>query len=400
MFECAFSDRTLTTIAQNASHSYLRGTCHDETRLSIGRAVNLFGLIVTLGCIAILWTGVSALSELKVNGPIYRQIVLGKDLIADILPPPEYVIESYLESTLLLNDPASLEAAPRAAEAAAQGIRRSATPIWKELRGFRPGQQAVDRRGILHARLALLERGRRREFLPAIEKGDMEAARKAYADIAAAYADHRAVVDKMVARATEMNAATEVAAAESESSFTIIIWSVAGIVLATVIGGVHRHRSRRDAPAHAHDRRHEAAGRRADGHRDPLRRPQGRDRIDGRGRRHLPPPGHRSRAAAPAAGGQPPRIGSREAGGAAGDGRHGGTRNPQGGRGRLAPDRADVGRRQPHGQVGRCRQREQPERRDRVDAGAGERADGRVGVRAADRLDPRDFLAGQRRRAR
>src|SRR5215813_4273102 len=80
-----------------------------KLRLSIGRAVNLFGLIVTLGCIAILWTGVTALSELKVNGPVYRQIVLGKDLIADILPPPEYVIESYLETTLALNDPASLE---------------------------------------------------------------------------------------------------------------------------------------------------------------------------------------------------------------------------------------------------------------------------------------------------
>ncbi len=68
-----------------------------KLRLSIGKSVNLFGLIVTLGCIAILWTGVSALSQLKVNGPIYRQIVLGKDLIADILPPPEYVIEAYLE---------------------------------------------------------------------------------------------------------------------------------------------------------------------------------------------------------------------------------------------------------------------------------------------------------------
>src|ERR671923_2396003 len=80
-----------------------------KLRLSIGRAVNLFGLIVTLGCVAILWTGISALSELKVGGPVYRQIVLGKDLIADILPPPEYVIESYLEATLALNDPQSLE---------------------------------------------------------------------------------------------------------------------------------------------------------------------------------------------------------------------------------------------------------------------------------------------------
>ena len=36
------------------------------------------------------------LNKVKVNGSIYAQIVLGKDLIADILPPPEYLIESYL----------------------------------------------------------------------------------------------------------------------------------------------------------------------------------------------------------------------------------------------------------------------------------------------------------------
>ncbi len=76
------------------------------------------------------------------------------------------------------------------------------------------------------------------DFLPALEKGDMDAARKAYVEVATAYADHRAVVDKMVARANEMNAATEIAAAESEKSFTLIIWSVAAVVLTTVIGGV------------------------------------------------------------------------------------------------------------------------------------------------------------------
>jgi hypothetical protein len=57
---------------------------HDELR-DIGDG-NLFGLIVTLGCIAILHR--RQRGRLKVNGPIYRQIVLGKDPIADILPPP------------------------------------------------------------------------------------------------------------------------------------------------------------------------------------------------------------------------------------------------------------------------------------------------------------------------
>ncbi len=32
----------------------------------------------------------------KVGGPYYNQIVDGKDLIADVLPPPEHIIESYL----------------------------------------------------------------------------------------------------------------------------------------------------------------------------------------------------------------------------------------------------------------------------------------------------------------
>ena len=38
----------------------------------------------------------ASISKVKVNGPIYGQVVNGKDLVADILPPPEYIIESYL----------------------------------------------------------------------------------------------------------------------------------------------------------------------------------------------------------------------------------------------------------------------------------------------------------------
>ncbi|HEV8391093.1 MAG TPA: HAMP domain-containing methyl-accepting chemotaxis protein [Dongiaceae bacterium] len=207
-----------------------------KIRLSIGRAVNLFGLVVTLGCIAILWTGVSALSELKVNGPAYRQIVLGKDLIADILPPPEYVIEAYLETTLTLNDPPSVQQR----RARLQQLHKEYDDrhkYWSEVENFDPtNKQWIVEESFTHVSRfwKLIES----DFLPAIEKGDMDTAHKAYAEIAAAYADHRAVVDKMVARANEQNALTEVAAAKSETSFTIIIWSVAGIVLAMVIGGV------------------------------------------------------------------------------------------------------------------------------------------------------------------
>src|ERR1700752_5075977 len=79
-------------------------------RLTISRAILIFGLITAAGLGAVIATSVYGLSQLKVGGPLYNQLKLGNDLIADILPPPEYVIEAYLEATLVLHDPAKLSA--------------------------------------------------------------------------------------------------------------------------------------------------------------------------------------------------------------------------------------------------------------------------------------------------
>ncbi|MGD9949627.1 MAG: methyl-accepting chemotaxis protein [Desulfobulbus sp.] len=38
----------------------------------------------------------STIDEIRINGKIYRQIVDTKDFVADILPPPAYIIEAYL----------------------------------------------------------------------------------------------------------------------------------------------------------------------------------------------------------------------------------------------------------------------------------------------------------------
>ena len=44
------------------------------------------------------------IGQTRIGGPGYNRIVLYKDLGADILPPPNYIIESYL-SVLQLADP-------------------------------------------------------------------------------------------------------------------------------------------------------------------------------------------------------------------------------------------------------------------------------------------------------
>ncbi|MBF2714909.1 methyl-accepting chemotaxis protein [Agrobacterium vitis] len=64
-------------------------------KLSISSTVIISGVILAVGVVVTLATAMQTLQRLKVNGPIYQQIVDSKDLIADILPPPLYVVEAY-----------------------------------------------------------------------------------------------------------------------------------------------------------------------------------------------------------------------------------------------------------------------------------------------------------------
>lgn len=58
-----------------------------------------FLLVLSIVGIGLLVMGVMSwrqLEELRINGAAYNRIVQSKDLIADILPPPRYIIEAYL----------------------------------------------------------------------------------------------------------------------------------------------------------------------------------------------------------------------------------------------------------------------------------------------------------------
>lgn len=64
--------------------------------LNIGRSLVAFGIVISISLIGLFAVNRYILSELKVNGPAYQHIVQGKDLIADTLPPPLYLVEAYM----------------------------------------------------------------------------------------------------------------------------------------------------------------------------------------------------------------------------------------------------------------------------------------------------------------
>ena len=67
-------------------------------RLKLSGAMSLFGAALAVGLVLLTAGSWNAIANQRVGGPLYREIVAGKDLTADILPPPMYVIEAYLDA--------------------------------------------------------------------------------------------------------------------------------------------------------------------------------------------------------------------------------------------------------------------------------------------------------------
>ena len=195
----------------------------------------LFGLVTAVGLGAVVFTGIYALSDVKVGGPLYDQIKLGNDLVADILPPPEYVIESYLEATLALNNPAELAAR-----------RDRLKQLKKEYDERREFWSKSDLNPAIKAKL--IDESHRevqrfwtaieQVFLPALAKADMATAAKSYSEVTAAYLAHRALIDEIVKNANDDNAAIEAAATQRVNTFAKVLWSISGLVFLIIGGGI------------------------------------------------------------------------------------------------------------------------------------------------------------------
>jgi methyl-accepting chemotaxis protein len=75
-------------------------------------------------------------------------------------------------------------------------------------------------------------------FLPALAKADAAAAAKSYSEMTTAYLAHRAVIDEIVKRTNDDNAAFEAGATQRVNTFTVILWSISGLVFLIVGGGI------------------------------------------------------------------------------------------------------------------------------------------------------------------
>ena len=70
---------------------------------TIRNKVFLLNCVLLVALLAYLVYLNTEINRVKVNGEIYHQIVTGKDVLADVLPPPEYIIEAHLTAYQMLD---------------------------------------------------------------------------------------------------------------------------------------------------------------------------------------------------------------------------------------------------------------------------------------------------------
>lgn len=206
-----------------------------KIRLSLSSAIIAFGIVLAIGFTAVVSTSLYALRELKVGGPLYSDIKLGNDLIADILPPPEYVIEAYLEATLAMREPDQL--APhgeRLVQLRKDYDERKAFWVTSSLSADLKTALVSKSDAEVQKFWKLLSD----QLLPALKAKDTAASERAYAQLKGAYTAHRAVIDSIVESANKQNADMEKLAADRDSSVLYILLGVTAAVLAFIAAGL------------------------------------------------------------------------------------------------------------------------------------------------------------------
>jgi methyl-accepting chemotaxis protein len=194
--------------------------------MRIRAALHVFGAALAASVAAAVVIGVLAVDRVRVGGPMYTQIVQGKDLVADILPPPAYVIEAYLEATLALNHSKSM-ADSRARLKQLHDDYDDRYKYWQAAALDRAIKEKLTQAS--HAHVTRFWAAVENRLLPALDRNDQADAAQVYAEVTQDYQAHRNVIDAIVNDAEKLNKSVEAAAAQQGS---ITFWSLAAIIAA------------------------------------------------------------------------------------------------------------------------------------------------------------------------
>jgi|SRR5450830_131322 len=194
----------------------------------------LIGFLV-IGFAIAGWQGDQQFQTIFIKGPVYNDIVSNKDLVADILPPPAYLLESWqvaLEMAAIKNQPLQplIDKSKQLSndfETRSEYWEKSITN--PKLHDVFMNKLKPTGEEFLRIRDSI--------FIPAIKNGNAEQIDHALAQLHEAYITHRAAVDELSALANDDSALIETRSVEAlaKANQTVLIM-VSVILLLSILG--------------------------------------------------------------------------------------------------------------------------------------------------------------------
>ena len=205
------------------------------TRFKLRIQFFLLTLVLLAGFAAFGLQTSYGLGKVKVGGPLYERIVLDKDLVADILPPPNYIIESWL-TLLLLADPdravQQKELLDKLAILKKEYDTRHEFWLKQDLPAAMKARFLKDAHEPAASFYALVQS----DFLPAVTGNNAAQVKAAMVKLEALYEMHRKAIDDVVKQATEHQTAVEAETAAATSRNSLVLAVVFFITLGTAVG--------------------------------------------------------------------------------------------------------------------------------------------------------------------
>ena len=215
-------------------------------RITVSRAMGAFGLMVLLSVFMAAAIGSLALSQLRIGGETYKRIDIGRDLVAEILPPSLYVSDAYLEVHRMAAEEDSLSdgtAALRQMKSDYDQNRKKllASTLPEELK-----------RKLQHSLASSDEFWKtvNGPFLAALGRNDRQGVEASLPTISSAFLEHKARNELVVEGAKLFLAESEqVAEAANWTWHAALVLTLIGSILAVMAGIYVMHR-RISAPVH------------------------------------------------------------------------------------------------------------------------------------------------------
>lgn len=215
--------------------------------LSRQKASKLFLIVLAtcLGSLLVVATlSISTVNKVKIGSEMHDQIMEGKDLIADVLPPPAFLIESYQVVGRLLDADAEEQTTLFASLARLEKEYHERMEVWTH--------EKVDHKDdpvLAKLFTTLLEDSRQpaenffacatESFIPAIKSGDNDKARQIFADkLKPTFEKHRAAIDDVVRQVQAHNdSVAQQADAEVASGSWWLLGAIIGAIGLVIVTG-------------------------------------------------------------------------------------------------------------------------------------------------------------------